>query len=69
MQLQHATGGTALAESGPSGLNANQQIALNNAAELLSQGHSQEAAVDYLISNEVPGMVARVLVKMYGKRI
>ena len=69
MQLQQANGGTALAEPGPSGLSVNQQVALSNAAELLSQGHSHKAAVDYLVSNDMPGTVARVLVKLYDKRI
>ena len=53
---------------GPSGLTPEHRAALSQAAGMINNGQSSEAAVDHLVSTGMPRMVAKVLVKQYDKR-
>ncbi|MCH9802205.1 hypothetical protein K0U73_00220 [bacterium] len=58
----------AAANAGPSGLTPEHKAALSQAMDMISQGHTQDAAVDHLVSNSMPRLVAKVLVKQLDKR-
>ena len=69
MSMQQTSGATIEREQlAPSGLSAYHQAALTNAALIVSQGHPQQAAVDYLVAADMPRTIARVLVKQFDKR-
>jgi len=50
----------AAANAGPSGLTPEHKAALSQAMDMISQGHTQDAAVDHLVSNSMPRLVAKV---------
>jgi len=52
----------------PSGLAPEQKAALAEATDMMAQGHPQEVAVDHLVDNGMPKVVAKVLVKKLDKR-
>lgn len=56
------------ADVGPSGLSPEHKAALNQATEMIADGQSQDAAVAHLVANEMPRVVAKVLVKQLDKR-
>ena len=59
---------TAVADAEPSGLSPEHKAALSQATDMIAQGHSQDAAVTHLVSNDMPRVVAKVLVKQLDKR-
>lgn len=58
-----------LASVEPSGLSPEQRSALAQAADLMARGHSSEVAVQHLVENGMPKVVAKVLAKQIEKRI
>ena len=50
----------AAANAGPSGLTPEYKAALSQATDMISQGHTQDAAVDHLVPNSMPRLVAKV---------
>ena len=58
----------AVANAGPSGLSPEHKAALSQATDMIAQGHTQKAAVDHLVSEGMPRIVAKVLVKQLDKR-
>lgn len=58
----------AVANAGPSGLSPEHKAALSQATDMITQGHTQVAAVDHLVANDMPRLVAKVLVKQLDKR-
>jgi len=53
---------------GPSGMTPAHRTALAQAATMISNGQSSEAAVEHLVGADMPRLVAKVLVKQYDKR-
>ncbi len=58
----------ALASVEPSGLSPEHKAALARAADLIAQGQSTQIAVDHLVENGMPKVVAKVLVNQLDKR-
>ncbi len=58
----------AFASVEPSGLTAEHKAALTQATEMIAQGQSTEVAIDHLVTNGMPKLVAKVLVKQLDKR-
>lgn len=58
---------TTVDQSGPAGLSPEHRVALSQASTMISQGHTPETAIDHLVACDMPRLVARVLVKQYGK--
>lgn len=58
----------ALASVEPSGLTPEHRAALTQAADMMARGQSTEAAVQHLVENGMPKVVAKVLVKQIDKR-
>ena len=58
----------AVANAGPSGLSPEHKAALSQATDMMAQGFSQDDAVAHLVSNGMPRVVAKVLVKQLDKR-
>lgn len=56
------------AHTGPSGLTPEHKAALTQATDMIAQGHSQDAAVDHLVANDMPSVVAKVLVKQLDRK-
>ena len=57
-----------VANAGPSGLSPEHKAALSQATDMIAQGQTPQAAVDHLVSNDMPRLVAKVLVKQLDKR-
>jgi len=58
----------AFADAGPSGLSPEHKAALSQATDMIAQGRSQDDAVAHLVSQGMPRLVAKVLVKQLDKR-
>ena len=58
----------AVAQAEPSGLSPEHKAALAQATDMIAQGHTADAAVDHLVANGMPRLVAKVLVKQLDKR-
>lgn len=58
----------AVAPAGASGLSPEHKAALSQATDMITQGASQDDAVAHLVSNSMPRVVAKVLVKQLDKR-
>lgn len=56
------------AGSAPSGLAPEHKAALAQATDMMAQGQPPEVAVDHLVDNGMPKLVAKVLVKQLDKR-
>ena len=63
-----ATANVIPAPDGGSGLSAEHKAALSQASEMIAQGESADAAVEHLVANGMPKVVAKVLVKQLDKR-
>ena len=59
---------SALADAEATGLSPEFKVALGEAAGMISNGHTSDAAVNHLTSKGMPRVVAKVLVKQYDKR-
>ncbi len=58
----------ALSSVEPSGLSPEHKAALVQATGMIAQGHSSQDAVEHLVANGMPKVVAKVLVKQLDKR-
>jgi len=68
-QGSHPSAATsATGTAGQSGLSSEHRAALGEAAEMIANGASTDAAVAHLVAKDIPKVVAKVLVKQYDKR-